>query len=75
VSTGIPRSTADDALEVETRRADGWLAEFVSRPFELVSGNVLRVVVRGCRDGRELLVFVFHPSPSTNGRPGCSSPN
>jgi hypothetical protein len=46
VSTGIPRSTADDALEVETRRADGWLAEFVSRPFERASGTVPRVAVR-----------------------------
>ncbi|MFE4057053.1 amino acid adenylation domain-containing protein, partial [Streptomyces sp. NPDC059096] len=62
VAPDIPVETASVAHTVQEELAsrDGVLAGFVSRPFDLHSGRVLRAAVVGCATGRTLLAFAVH---------------
>ncbi|MFC9429747.1 amino acid adenylation domain-containing protein [Streptomyces sp. NPDC056987] len=62
VAPDIPVETAavPHTVREELESADGVLAAFVARPFDLRAGRVLRATVVECADGRALLAFAVH---------------
>ncbi|MEV7866764.1 amino acid adenylation domain-containing protein [Streptomyces sp. NPDC088124] len=62
VAPDVPVETASvpHTVREELESADGVLAAFVSRPFDLGAGRVLRAAVVECAEGRALLAFAVH---------------
>ncbi|MFJ2178418.1 amino acid adenylation domain-containing protein [Streptomyces sp. NPDC087851] len=62
VAPDVPVETAavPHTVQEELESPDGVLAAFVSRPFDLRAGRVLRATVVECAAGRTLLAFAVH---------------
>ncbi|MFE3873416.1 amino acid adenylation domain-containing protein [Kitasatospora sp. NPDC059146] len=58
IETAVTAATSAEEL----RAADGLLAAFVARPFDLAAGALLRAALLDCADGNRLLAFAVHHS-------------